>query len=132
MEGKHGQLKPAELSFKDFSRMNMKRHREWPRESSNDAEEWDLNQWGIAIAEEAGEVCGSIKRLNRFRAGYVIKRRKSRLESEQEGLDKIKGEIGGLLVYLDLLAQHIGSNLEECAVTEFNSVSEREGLPHKL
>lgn len=121
----------SELTFKDFSRTNMERHVDWPRHDDSDAE-WDLNQWGIAIAEETGELCGAIKRLNRFRAGYIIKRKKSQVESEQQAVDAIKEEIGGIVTYLDLLAQSLGSSLDECVRDTFNEVSEREGFNHRV
>ncbi len=120
------------LSFGGFGYANWKRHAEWPTEPGIVAEPWTLSEWATAVAEETGELCGAIKRLNRFRKGYLIKRRNSRLESEAEGLKMIKHEIGDIITYLDLLAQSEGFTLEECVREAFNGVSEREGLPNRI
>lgn len=120
------------VTFDDFAKVNMERHKDWPTEVNISVDEWDLNQWCVAIAEETGELCGAVKRLNRFRAGYKIKRRKSRIESEEEGKEAIKEEIGGIICYLDLMAQTLGLTLEDCAVDTFNAVSRREDFPHRI
>lgn len=120
------------LAFSDFSEINMQRHKDWPTEPNVSVDEWSLSQWGIAIAEETGELCGAIKRLNRFRSGIVIKRRKSRIESEAEGIAAIKEEIGGIVTYLDLMAHSVGLRLEDCIRDTFNEVSEREGFHHRV
>lgn len=130
--GNFKQLEEPQLTFARFAEQNLARHNDWPRAEGEDADEWSLNEWAVAIAEETGELCGAIKRLNRFKAGYQIKRRASRVESEQEGIDKIKEEIGGIATYLDLLAQALGTNLGECLQETFNAVSEREGLNQRL
>lgn len=125
------ELAPS-ISFRDYAAVNLQRHEDWPKEPNISIDMWDLNAWAVAISEETGELCGAIKRLNRFRAGYKITRRKSRVESEEEGLKGIKEEIGGIVCYLDLLAQHVGLTLEECVRDTFNEVSERENFPHRV
>lgn len=125
-------MKDTELTFNRFAEVNLKRHKDWPRDSESEDREWSLNEWAVAIAEETGELCGAIKRLNRFRAGYVIARRKSRVETEAEGVQMIKEEIGGIITYLDLLAQTLGTTLQDCIEETFNRVSEREGFSHRI
>ena len=124
--------KQSVISFNAFAKINMERHKDWPTEPHVSVDEWSLNEWAVAIAEETGELCGAVKRLNRFKAGYKIKRRKSRIESEAEGVANIKEEIGGIMTYLDLMAQTLGLTLEECIRDTFNEVSEREGFHHRI
>ena len=124
-----------ELTFNQFSETNLKRHLDWPRkgaQTNNKEEEWDLSAWGCAVAEEAGEVCGAIKRYNRIKAGHVIKGKTNQPLTLEDAKELIKSEIGDTITYLDLLADQIGSSLEECTRKAFNGVSEREGLPHRV
>lgn len=123
----------SDLTFKRFKEMNLKRHVEWPRQGGAGPTEWSLSDWGVAVAEEAGEICGAIKRLNRLRSGHQLQREGSRVLSEYEALHKIKVEIGDLITYLDLMAQEgLNCSLEECIRQAFNGVSERESLPHRI
>lgn len=124
----------SRLSFQQFSLMNMKRHLEWPRSTDQAPEkEWSLSDWGVAVAEEAGEVCGAIKRYNRITAGHILKGKGSQNNlTKEDAIAMLKKEIGDTITYLDLLAQDIDSSLEECVRSAFNGVSEREGLSHKV
>ncbi len=127
-------MRKQELSFKEFGTMNMRRHLEWPRSTDQAPEsEWSLSDWGVAVAEEAGEVCGAIKRFNRINAGHIIKGKGNQNNlTKEDAIAMLKKEIGDTLTYLDLLSQEIGSSLEECARSAFNGVSIREGLPHRV
>lgn len=123
------------LTFEQFSTMNMKRHLEWPRkggEGKPPQHEWTASDWGVAVAEEAGEVCGAIKRLNRMRTGHVINGKPGDVKTPEDARVKLLKEIGDVTTYLDLLAQDQGSSLEECLRLAYNGVSEREGLPHRI
>lgn len=121
------------LTFIAFSVTNMQRHLDWPRTGEPEPKgEWELSAWGCAVAEEAGEVCGAIKRYNRIRSGHVIKGKTNQPLTEADALDLLRKEIGDTVTYLDLLAQEIGSSLEDCVRSAFNGVSEREDLPHRV
>ena len=122
------------LTFKAFSDISMRRHLEWPREEGkgSPSEEWTLSDWTVAAAEEMGEVCGAIKRVNRMKAGHIINGKPNDVKTVEEAIAKAKKEIGDTVTYLDLLAQELGGTLEECVRTAFNGVSEREGLPHRI
>lgn len=120
-------------SFAEFSAINVKRHLEWPRSTDQPPEgEWDLSAWGCAVAEEAGEVCGAIKRYNRIHTGHIIKGKTNQPLTQEDAIELLKKEIGDTITYLDLLAQEIDSSLEDCVRSAFNGVSEREGLPHRI
>ena len=122
------------LTFFNFGEMNMKRHLEWPRSTDQAPEnEWSLSDWGVAVAEEAGEVCGAIKRYNRITAGHILKGKGSQNNlTREDAIAMLKKEIGDTVTYLDLLAQEIDSSLEECVRSAFNGVSIREDLPHRV
>jgi NTP pyrophosphatase (non-canonical NTP hydrolase) len=126
---------PVVLSFEDFSLINMVRHLNWPRNGNGKlppSHEWNLSDWAVAVAEEAGEVCGAVKRFNRIEAGHVINGKPNDVTTQEEALLKLQKEIGDTVTYLDLLAQHIGSSLGECTRVAFNGVSEREGMPYRV
>ena len=127
------------LSFQQFGLINMKRHLDWPRSVDADGvdrppeKEWSLSDWGVAVAEEAGEVCGAIKRYNRITAGHILKGKGSQNNlTREDAIAMLKKEIGDTVTYLDLLAQDIDSSLEECVRSAFNGVSIREDLPHRV
>jgi NTP pyrophosphatase (non-canonical NTP hydrolase) len=122
----------VDLTFDRFSRTNMRRHLDWPKSGPPSSKEWSLSDWAVAAAEEMGEVCGAIKRINRIVRGDVINGKPNDIKTVEEARLKAKKEIGDTLTYLDLLAQELDSNLGECASLAFNGVSEREGLPHRV
>ena len=62
-----------------------------------------LTYWTTALAGEVGELCNMIKE-----------------------------EIGGIAIYLDLLASLLDISLEEAIVDTFNSKSEKYGFKEKL
>jgi NTP pyrophosphatase (non-canonical NTP hydrolase) len=41
-------------------------------------------------------------------------------------------ELGDVLAYADLLAQHYGIELRRAVAVKFNRVSEREGFPERI
>lgn len=128
-------VNPYPLSFQRFSQVNMQRHLEWPRKPGAPTlaqDEWNLSDWGCAVAEEAGEVCGAIKRFNRITAGHIVKGKTNEPLTHEDAIMMLKKEIGDTITYLDLLAQEAGGSLEECVRLAFNGVSQREGLPHKV
>lgn len=70
------------------------------------------------MAGEAGEVCDAIKKLNRIRDGI----QKKPLTKEQATAN-LAYEIADTLLYLDLLAEAAGIDMEEAVVQKFNEVS---------
>lgn len=115
------------LTFTHFSQQNAARAARW----HGAAHPWSTSDWGVAMAGEAGEVCDAIKKMNRIRDGFTSNNPRQPKTMEQAKQD-ILMEIGGTIAYLDLLAQHLGSSLGECARMEFNSVSARENLPERV
>lgn len=89
-----------------FSERNRRRC-ESPNGFNHQLSDWNLSDWGVAVAGEAGEMCNVIKKLNRYRDGIS-----GNTKSREELMEDLKREIGDVAVYLDLLAQAIGCDLE--------------------
>ena len=114
-----------EMTFKEVSEINRSRCLEW---HPNGIDDWSPTDWACAMAGEAGEVCNAIKKLRRLQDDIPDSREKM----PEEHIRAIAMEIGDTFLYLDLLAQRLGINMEEAVRDTFNRVSDREGLTHKL
>ena len=90
---------------------------------------WSTSDWGVAFAGEAGEVCDAIKKLNRLEGGTNTAKDP---QSREEAIRKIGDEIADTIIYADLLAHHLGIDLEEAVIRKFNAVSDRMGSEIKL
>jgi NTP pyrophosphatase (non-canonical NTP hydrolase) len=118
---------PSEsLTFSELRRVNEDRAKTWHQGGLS---EWSLNDWGIAMVGEAGEVAGALKKLKRLRDQIASN---NNPVTEEVALQNLWTEIGDTLVYLDLLATVSGTTLEKCVVETFNRISVRENLPHRL
>lgn len=118
----------SDLTFAEFSRINYQRCLRWHKGGLT---EWSLSDWGTAAGGEMGEVLDAIKKWNRIRDG-VHSNNPRQPHDFAKAEAAIKKEIGDTGVYLDLLAQRLGTTLGECMVEVFNSISEREGHPEKV
>lgn len=103
------------LTMNDWTAINKLRRDEVF--SDHMCEDWTFVDWGLAMAGEAGEVCNVLKK----------KKRGDRITDEQ-----IKEEIGGLMVYIALLADSLGLSLQDCCVYAFNDVSKRRGSKYVI
>jgi NTP pyrophosphatase (non-canonical NTP hydrolase) len=102
---------------KTFSERNRTRC-ESPTGFRHQLSDWNLSDWGVAVAGEAGEMCNVIKKLNRYRDGIG-----GNTKSPEELMGDLKGEIGDVAVYLDLMAQAIGCDLETLREEAFQKKS---------
>lgn len=117
------------LTLAVISAVNLARAREWHRGGLIEANGWNAADWSNAMAGEAGEVCNAVKKLRRLEVGIT---QAAGPQTRAEALLKIAQELGETFLYLDLLAQALGINLEQAIVDTFNRVSVREGFPHRL
>lgn len=78
-----------------------------------------------AIAGEVGELCNLVKKLERARVGGPDIGHTSRLKDITP--EKLRDEIGGILIYVDLLASLLGVDCDEAIVETFNRVSREIG-----
>ena len=92
--------------MKTFSERNLERCQS--KSGFNHAlSSWTLSDWMTATTGEVGEAANIIKKLNRVRDGIPGNK-----ETEQELRDALADEIADVAIYLDLLAQAAGFDLE--------------------
>ncbi len=89
-----------------------------------------LTYWTTALAGEVGELCNMIKKIQRVERGGVDGG--SSYTAKDITKEMLKEEIGGIAIYLDLLASLLDISLEEAIVDTFNSKSEKYGFKEKL
>ena len=89
-----------------------------------------LTYWTTALAGEVGELCNMIKKLQRVEKGGVDGG--SSYSAKDISPEMLKEEIGGIAIYLDLLASLLGISLEEAIIDTFNSKSEKQGFSQMI
>ncbi|MFZ9386380.1 MAG: hypothetical protein ACO25B_00740 [Chitinophagaceae bacterium] len=85
-----------------------------------------LTYWTTALAGEVGELCNMIKKLQRVEKGGLDGG--SSYTARDINNEMLKEEIGGIAIYLDLLASLLGISLEEAIIDTFNSKSKKYGF----
>jgi NTP pyrophosphatase (non-canonical NTP hydrolase) len=85
-----------------------------------------LTYWTTALAGEVGELCNMIKKLQRVEKGGVDGG--SSYTAKDINKEMLKEEIGGIAIYLDLMASLLDINLEEAIIDTFNSKSKKYGF----
>lgn len=85
-----------------------------------------LSFWGTALAGELGELCNMIKKIERVKMGGIDAG--SSYTAASLTKEMIQEEIGGVFIYLDLLASLLDISLEEAAIKTFNDKSETYGF----
>lgn len=83
---------------------------------------WSLSDWMTATAGEIGEAANVIKKLNRYRDGVPGNK-----ESESDLRQRLADEIADSVIYLDLLAQAAGFDLETIRDAKFAKTSQKIG-----
>lgn len=109
------------MNFKDFSRFNRLRC-ESPKGFNHKLESWSLSDWFTAALGELGEAANIAKKLNRVRDGIPGNK-----ETPEELQAALKHEIADAFIYLDLLAQAGGFQLEDAVIEKFNITSAKIG-----
>lgn len=84
-----------------------------PAHSEPDGSDWTLNDWGVAVGGEAGELLSKLKALKRGD------------EPLSTMLPKLAEEIADIVIYLDLLSMRLGLNMGDEVRKKFNVVSHR-------
>ena len=88
---------------------------------------WSLSDWITATMGELGEAANIVKKLNRVRDGVP-----GNQETEEQLRAALRHEIADVFIYLDLLAQAAGVDLEEAVREKFNLTSDKIGSAIKL
>lgn len=110
------------MHMKDFSRFNRQRC-EAPKGFNHPVNGWSMSDWITATLGELGEAANIVKKLNRVRDGIP-----GNDETEEELRTALADEIADTFIYLDLLAQSLGINLEDAVVKKFNRTSKKIGF----
>jgi len=84
---------------------------------------WNVAEWGCALAGEVGELCNVLKKMHRA-APFD--------PSSDELLVAAGEEIADVYLYLDLLSQKLGLNIERCVLRKFNKTSEQYNFPVRI
>jgi NTP pyrophosphatase (non-canonical NTP hydrolase) len=106
------------LTFEEFSQTNRARCHEWMGKADT------LHHHTIGLAGEVGELCNVVKKMDRVANG--------RPGVFPPAPEDIAGEVADVLIYLDLVAMHLGVDLETALVAKFNATSRKYGFPQQL
>lgn len=118
------------MTFDDLRIANLTRNDRWMPQG---IAQWSINEWAVAMAGEAGEICNAVKKLNRVESEVANLNEPGRqIETREVALAKIGAEIADTVIYLDLLAQRCGLTLGDEVARKFNTTSERYGFPERL
>ncbi len=109
------------LTFEEFAKTNRTRC-ESPSGFNHALDSWSLSDWMTATVGELGEAANIAKKLNRVRDGIPGNK-----ETEPELRAALKDEIADVFIYLDLLAQSQGFDLEAAVRRKFNRTSQKLG-----
>lgn len=112
------------MTFAGFSCIN--RMRCESRDGFNHPlESWTTSDWMTAILGELGEAANVVKKLNRWRDGIP-----GNDHTPEQLQIMLQHEIADTFIYLDLLAQSLGVDLEDAVRTKFNITSGKLAQPY--
>lgn len=104
-----------------FSERNRRRC-EAPNGFNHKLESWSLSDWMTATMGELGEAANVIKKLNRVRDEIP-----GNTETIHELRIKLRHELADAAIYLDLMAQAAGFDLETIREEKFEITSKKIG-----
>jgi NTP pyrophosphatase (non-canonical NTP hydrolase) len=110
------------MHLSTFSQINLERC-ESPAGFNHKLADWTVSDWFTATVGEFGEAANIAKKLNRVRDGIP-----GNGELTAEQLKEMLGrELADTFIYLDLLAQSAGVDLESAVIDTFNKKSDHLG-----
>jgi NTP pyrophosphatase (non-canonical NTP hydrolase) len=109
------------MSHKTFSQRNRERC-ESPNGFHHRLDSWSLSDWMTAVTGELGEAANVVKKLNRVRDDIP-----GNTETPEVLWEKLADELADTVIYLDLLAQAAGFDLEEIRERKFQKTSDKLG-----
>lgn len=110
----------------EFSKRNRRRCED-PRGFNHKLESWSLSDWLTATAGELGEAANIIKKLNRVRDGIP-----GNTESPDQLHANLADELADVLIYLDLMSQAAGFDLDTIRDAKFAKTSKKLGYTEGL
>lgn len=99
------------FTFSEFQKANAERC----SKAFHIDEHWPIQNWALAIAGEAGELCNHIKKM--LRGDFTL----------DEVRPEILKELADVIIYCDIAITELGGNTAEVVVSKFNEVSDRIG-----
>lgn len=111
------------MELRKFSEINLERC-EAPNGFNHSISSWSLSDWFTATMGELGEAANVAKKLNRVRDGIPG----NGDSTEDELRANLADEIADTFIYLDLLAQSAGIDLQRAVVSKFNRTSDKMGF----
>ena len=76
----------------------------------------DLSHWVLGVTGEAGEIAEKVKKIIRDKDGHL----------DDDAKTELAKEIGDVLWYLAVLAEHLGVTFEEIATTNIAKLRSRQ------
>lgn len=109
----------SNISLKDLRKANTARDKEW----NTGEEKLSLSFRGNEFAGEAGELCNALKKLERERLG---------LKGSRVSVGEVAAELADVVICVDLIAMHLGVDLQTAIRDKFNETSVKHGFATKL
>ncbi len=100
------------MTFEEFQALNRKRCNE---SFHKDGDWWPIQNWSLAIAGEAGELCNLVKKV--IRGDFPL----------EQVRQEILHEIADVMIYCDLAMTCLEADTGEEIMRKFDIVSERIG-----
>lgn len=123
--GSEADNKPAQsMTFQRFSALNGARCRDGFK---HDPASWSASDWMVATFGELGEAANVLKKLNRERDGIKGNTATATVLREQ-----LARELADTFIYLDLMSQALGIDLESAVRRTFDAKSREIGYPHLI
>ena len=112
------------MTFQRFSALNHARCRDGFK---HDPAAWSASDWMVATMGELGEAANVLKKLNRERDGI-----KGNTTTADVLREKLASELADTFIYLDLMSQALGIDLESAVRRTFDAKSREIGYPHLI
>lgn len=120
VKAERDRLREADWS-KNFSQRNRRRC-ESASGFNHRLDSWSMSDWMVAVLGELGEAANIVKKLNRVRDGIP-----GNTLSAEQLRHKLALEIADAYIYLDLLCQSVGIDLQESVESAFTGKSKQIG-----
>lgn len=121
---------PRPVTLTRVQRINDERKQRWHEGA---AREWSALEWAGAMCGEAGEAANVAKKILRIDLGTPGNEAAEHVITDRTALvEKLAGEIGGVVLYCALLASFAGIDFEQAIVETFNEKSVAMGFPERL
>lgn len=114
------------MEMQQFSACNRRRS-ESPEGFRHALDSWSLSDWLTATMGELGEAANVAKKLNRVRDGIP-----GNYQTREQLRAMLADELSDTFIYLDLLCQSQGIDLETAVLSKFNRTSRKIGYPYTL